>query len=75
MQRNRRKQQNGKDRDLFKKIRDTKGTHRSQQTPSFNSTRDNSIHGHHQMVNAEISLIIFFAAEDEKLYTVSRKKD
>ena len=26
MQRNRRKQQNGKDRDLFKKIRDTKGT-------------------------------------------------
>ena len=26
MQRNRRKQQKGKDRDLFKKIRDTKGT-------------------------------------------------
>ena len=26
MQRNREKQQNGKDRDLFKKIRDTKGT-------------------------------------------------
>ena len=26
MQRNRRKQQNGKTRDLFKKIRDTKGT-------------------------------------------------
>ena len=26
MQRNRGKQQNGKDRDLFKKIRDTKGT-------------------------------------------------
>ena len=27
------------------------------------------------MVNTEIRLIIFFAAEDEKLYTVSRKKD
>ena len=26
MQRNREKQQNGKDQDLFKKIRDTKGT-------------------------------------------------
>ena len=26
MQRSRRKQKNGKDRDLFKKIRDTKGT-------------------------------------------------
>ena len=26
------------------------------------------------MVNAEIRLIIFFVAEDEKLYTVSKKK-
>ena len=30
-------------------------------------------HGHHQMVNTEIRLIIFFAAK-EKLYTVSKNK-
>ena len=30
------------------------------QTPSFNNTRDDSTHGHHQMVNIEIRLIIFF---------------
>ena len=31
-------------------------------TPSSNNTRDNSTHGHHQMVNTEIRLIIFFVA-------------
>ena len=36
---------------------------------SPNNPRDNSTHGYHQMVNAEIRLIIFFAAEDkEALY-------
>ena len=34
------------------------------QTPSSNNTRDDSTHGRHQMVNTEIRLIIFFAAED-----------
>jgi len=29
-----------------------------------NNTRDNSTHGHNQMVNTEIRLTIFFAAED-----------
>ena len=29
-----------------------------------NNTRDNSTHGHHQMVNTEIRLTMFFAAED-----------
>ena len=44
-------------------------THWSQQTPSSNNTRDDSTHGHHQMVNIEIRLIIFFAAQDgEGLY-------
>ena len=33
-------------------------------TPSSNNTRADSIHGHHQMVNTEISLIIFFVAKD-----------
>ena len=36
----------------------------SQQTPSSNNTREDSAHGHHQMVNTEIRLIIFFAVED-----------
>ena len=32
--------------------------------PFSNNTRDNSTYGHHQMVNTEIRLIIFFAAKD-----------
>ena len=31
---------------------------------SSNNTTEDSIHGHHQMVNTEIRLIIFFAAKD-----------
>ena len=38
-------------------------------TPSSNKTRKESTHGHHQMVNTEIRLIILFAAKDgEALY-------
>ena len=37
---------------------------------SPNNTRDDSAHGHHQMVSTEIRLIIFFAARDgEALYS------
>ena len=44
--------------------------HWSQQTPSSNNTREDSTHGHLQMVNTEITLIIFFAAKDgEALYS------
>ena len=39
----------------------------------FQHTRGDSTHGHHQMVNTEIRLIIFFATK-EKLYTVSKNK-
>ena len=39
-------------------------THWSEQTPSSNNTREESTRGHHQMVNTEIRLIIFFAAKD-----------
>ena len=47
-----------------------KRTHWSYQTPSSNNTREDSTCGHHQMVNAVIRLIIFFAAKDgEVLYT------
>ena len=31
-----------------------------------NNTREDSTHGHHQMVDTEIRLIIFFAAKDGK---------
>ena len=35
-----------------------------------NNTREDSIHGHHQMVNIEIRLIIFFVVKDgEALYS------
>ena len=39
------------------------------QTLSSNNTREESTHGHHQMVNTEIRFIIFFEAKDgEALY-------
>ena len=38
------------------------------------NTREDSTHGHHQMVNTEIRLIIFFAAKDgEALYSQQNK--
>ena len=43
-------------------------------TPSSNNTREDSTHGHHQMVNTKIRLIIFFAAKDgEALYSQQNK--
>ena len=43
-------------------------------TPSSNNTRADSIHGHHQMVNTEIRLIIFFKAKDgEALYSQEKQ--
>ena len=42
--------------------------------PSSNNTKEDSIHGHHQMVNTEIRLIIFSVAEcGEALYTQGEK--
>ena len=38
--------------------------HWSYQTPSSNNIREDSTHGHHQMVNTKIRLIIFLAAKD-----------
>ena len=43
-------------------------------TPSSNSTREDSTHGHYQMVNTKIRLIIFFAAkEGEALYSQQKQ--
>ena len=42
--------------------------------PSSNNTREDSTHGHHQMVNTEIRLVIFFAAKDgEALYSQQKQ--
>ena len=52
-----------------------KRMHWSQQTPSSNNTREHSTHGHHQMVNTKIRLIIFFAAKDgEALYSQQKQE-
>ena len=40
----------------------------------FQQQREDSTHGHHQMVNTEIRLIIFFAAKDGVLY-IHQKQD
>ena len=39
------------------------------------TTRDNVTHGHHQMVNTEIRLIIFFAAKDGEALYSQQKQD
>ena len=41
-----------------------KRRHWSEQTPSSNNIREDSTHGHHQMVNTKIRFIIFFAAKE-----------
>ena len=49
--------------------------HWSQQTPSSNNTREDSINGHHQMVDTNIRLIIFFAAKDRETLYSQQKQD
>src|SRR5574337_1143608 len=44
-------------------------------TPSCNNTRENCTHGHHQMVDTEIRLIIFFAAKDGEALYSQQKQD
>ena len=44
-------------------------------TPSFNNTREDSIHVHYQMVNTEIRLIVFFAAKDGEALYNQQKQD
>ena len=39
------------------------------------TTREDSTHGHHQMVNTEIRLIIFFAAKDGEAVYSQQKQD
>ena len=39
------------------------------------TTRDNTTYGHHQMVNTEIRLTIFFAAKDGEALYSQQKQD
>ena len=39
------------------------------------NTRDDFTHGHHQMVNTKIKLIMFFVAEDEEAVYSQQKQD
>jgi len=41
----------------------------------FHNTRDDSTHGHDQMINSEIRLIIWFAAEDGEALYGQQKQD
>ena len=41
----------------------------------FQNTREDSIHGHHQMVNTKIRLIIFFAAKHGEALYSQQKQD
>ena len=41
----------------------------------FNNTREDSTHGHHQMVNTKIRLIIFFAAKNGEALYSQQKQD
>ena len=49
--------------------------HTGHSKPSSNNTREDSTHGHHQMVNTEIKLTIFFAAKDGEALYSQQKQD
>ena len=49
--------------------------HWSEQILSSNNTREDSTHGHHQVVNTKIRLIILLAANDGEALTVGKKQD
>ena len=49
--------------------------HWSQQTSFSNNTREDAIRGHHQMINTEITLILFFAAKDGEALYSQQKQD
>ena len=47
----------------------------SWQIPSSNNPREDPTHGHHQMANTDIKLIIFFAAKDGEALYSQQKQD
>ena len=49
--------------------------HWSLQTPSSNNTREDSTHGHYQMVDTEIRLIILLAAKNGEALNGQQQQD
>ena len=49
--------------------------HWSYQIPSSNNIREDSMHGHHRIINTEIRLIIFFAVKDGVALYSQQKQD
>ena len=49
------------------------GADQADDRPSSNNTREDSTHGHHQMVNTEIRLIVFAAKDGEALYSQQKQ--
>ena len=49
--------------------------HADQSKHTFPATWDNSTHGHQQMINTKIRLIVLFEAEDEKALYSHQKQD
>ena len=47
----------------------------TQQTRSSNNTREDSTHGHLQMVNTDVRVIIFFVAKDREALHSQQKQD
>ena len=47
----------------------------TEQQQHFAKKIQKTIHGHHQMVNIEIRLIIFFAAKDREVLYSQQKQD
>ena len=45
------------------------------QTPSSNNTSEDSTHGHRQMANNDIRLIVFFAVKDGEALHSQQKQD
>ena len=56
-------------------LNSVKRMHESYQIPFFNNTRDDFTHGHLQMANTEIKLIIFFVAGDGEAVHIQQKQD
>ena len=52
-----------------------KTTHWPQQTPSSDNTRENFTHGHHQVVNTTIRLVIVFSVKDGEALYSQQKQD
>jgi len=49
--------------------------HAGHNKQSLPTTQEKTTHGHHQMVNTEIRLIIFFSAKDGKALYSQQKQD